>query len=63
MHPRNAAEPTSIQRTLDPAAGSVKQEWLDKDTELTLNHLRGPYAALASGPLSKDKGKDTKKLL
>ena len=37
MPPRSAAEPASIQRTLDPAAGSVKPEWLDRNTELTLN--------------------------
>eukprot|EP00913_Durusdinium_trenchii_P026135 g24517.t1 len=38
MPPRRAAEPTSIQRTLDPAVGSVRPQWLDPDTVASVNH-------------------------
>ena len=38
MPPRSAAEPASIQRTLDPAACSVKPQWLDPGTVVNVNH-------------------------
>ena len=36
--PRSAAEPASIKRALDSAAGAVRQEWLASDVEVTLNN-------------------------
>lgn len=38
LAPRSAAEPSSIQRTLDSAAGAVKQDWLGSGVEVTLNN-------------------------
>ena len=38
LAPRCAAEPCSIQRTLDPAATAVKRSWLDCNIELIVNN-------------------------